>query len=212
MTIYTFLITDFNSHEARVHKIFAENMNVAIKNWAHLAVAEDIIQKADVQELFPKLDDVDFISNVIENNEFEITSNSRNLPIQVQCFYKELPLPYYDILAVVQFIYNKLPVEIKARIKVKDIRTMIDLMYDFYLEKGWVVGSKDDYDVNIPPETEIDYDELGAFIQKKAEGKGKKYLIYDVDEILDLEYKYMIELGIGKEEDGDEEGGEMSLN
>jgi len=204
MTIYTFLTSDFNnSHETRVHKIFSENIHVAIKNWTHLVLAEGIIQQADIQNLFPKLDDPNFISNIIENNEFQLITNNRNLPIQVECFYKILDIPYYDIVEAIGFIYSRLSIEIKKRIKIKDIRLMIDLIYDFYFEKGWVDGSKDDYRANLPANTEIDYDELGKFIQEKAQAKGKKYLIYDIDEILDLEYDYMIELGIGEEDENE---------
>jgi hypothetical protein len=80
----------------------------------------------------------------------------------------------YDDDEAVKFINNSLPEELKDKFSDDDINYIIDLIYDFYVSKGFF---EDDDDKEI----EINEDELISYVVKCAlsDGIGK----YDADDV-----------------------------
>jgi hypothetical protein len=69
----------------------------------------------------------------------------------------------YDEEDAVRFIQNYLPQEYKNRFTDDDINYVIDIVYDFYEEKGLLDDSASDEDV-----IELDEDELIVYVLKNA--------------------------------------------
>jgi len=95
----------------------------------------------------------------------------------------------YDEDAAILFIRNQLPQEMKEKFSNDDLNYIIDLIYEFYDDKGFL--NDDDTEV------EVDLDELTAFVIKNA--KKDKVGSYKEDEIqfiVDAEIAYCESLGI----------------
>lgn len=69
----------------------------------------------------------------------------------------------YDEEQSVAFIQNYLPQEMKGKFSNDDLNYLIDLIYEFYEEKGYLDENVDD-----DKEIEIDEDELIEFVVKQA--------------------------------------------
>lgn len=82
----------------------------------------------------------------------------------------------YDEDDAVAFIQNYLPQELKGRFSNDDLNYILDLVYEFYDEKGYF---GEDADEN--QEVEIDEDELIKFVIKQA--KKDKVGSFTADEI-----------------------------
>jgi len=76
---------------------------------------------------------------------------------------KDLDSINYDEDDAVKFIQNYLPQEYKDKFSDDDINYIIDVMYDFYDEKGFL-----DPDVSDEELVELDEDELIKFVFKNA--------------------------------------------
>jgi hypothetical protein len=76
----------------------------------------------------------------------------------------------YDEEKSVEFIRNHLPQEIKEKFSDDDINYIVDLIYDFYLSKGYL--DDDDEDEKT---IDIDEDEIVEFVvgNAKEDGIGK---------------------------------------
>jgi DNA-binding GntR family transcriptional regulator len=97
-------------------------------------------------------------------------------------------LPYDDDEAI-KFIRNQIPQELKEKFSDDDLNYLIDLIYEFYEEKGFL----DDDDT----EVDIDLDELTAYVVKQA--KKDKVGVYTEEEIsfvVDAEIAYCDSLGV----------------
>jgi len=97
-------------------------------------------------------------------------------------------LPYDDDEAI-KFIRNQIPQELKEKFSDDDLNYLIDLIYEFYEEKGFL----DDNDT----EVDIDLDELTAYVVKQA--KKDKVGFYTEEEIhfvVDAEIAYCDSLGV----------------
>ncbi len=70
----------------------------------------------------------------------------------------------YDEDDSVAFIRNFLPQELKEKFNDDDLNYIIDLIYEFYEEKGYM----DEDAVSDDNEVEIDEEELVAFVVKQA--------------------------------------------
>jgi hypothetical protein len=95
----------------------------------------------------------------------------------------------YDEDAAILFIRNQLPQEMKEKFSNDDLNYIIDLIYEFYDDKGFL--NDDDTEV------EVDLDELTAFVVKNA--KKDKVGSFKEDEIqfiVDAEIAYCESLGI----------------
>lgn len=97
-------------------------------------------------------------------------------------------LPYDDDEAI-KFIRNQIPQELKEKFSDDDLNYLIDLIYEFYEEKGFL--NDDDTEVD------IDLDELTAYVVKQS--KKDKVGIYTEEEIsfvVDAEIAYCDSLGV----------------
>ncbi|OAV72841.1 hypothetical protein Barb6_00779 [Bacteroidales bacterium Barb6] len=70
---------------------------------------------------------------------------------------------FYDEDDAVAFIQNYLPQELKEKFSDDDINYIVDLMYEFYEDKGWLDEDSEE-EINV----DIDTDELAEFIVKNA--------------------------------------------
>ena len=94
----------------------------------------------------------------------------------------------YDDEAAIAFIRNHIPQEMKAKFSDDDLYYLLDTIYDYYDQQGYL---KDDDDT-----VEIDLDELSAFVYKAAK---KEKMAIEQDEvgfIVDAEISYCDSLGI----------------
>jgi hypothetical protein len=101
---------------------------------------------------------------------------------------EEEVLPYDDDEAI-KFIRNQIPQELKEKFSDDDLNYIVDLIYEFYEDKGYL--NDDDAEVD------IDLDELTAYVVKQA--KKDKVGVYTEDEIqfvVDAEIAYCDSLGI----------------
>ena len=97
-------------------------------------------------------------------------------------------LPYDDDEAI-KFIRNQIPQELKEKFSDDDLNYLIDLIYEFYDEKGYL--NDDDTEVD------IDLDELTAYVVKQS--KKDKVGVYTEEEIsfvVDAEIAYCDSLGV----------------
>ena len=81
---------------------------------------------------------------------------------------------YYDEGDSVKFIRNYLPQELKEKFSDDDINYIIDLIYEYYEEKGFMDDEADD-------EVNIDEDELIDYVIKNAKRNG--FTNFEPDEI-----------------------------
>ena len=99
----------------------------------------------------------------------------------------------YDEDDAVAFIQNYLPQEIKEKFSNDELNYIIDLIYEFYEDKGYLDEENDDVDV------EIDEDELIAFVIKQAQkDKIGKFDAEDITFIVQGELAYCDSLDIFK--------------
>lgn len=94
----------------------------------------------------------------------------------------------YDDEAAIAFIRNHIPQEMKEKFSDDDLYFLLDTIYDYYEQKGYL---KDDDDM-----VEIDLDELSAYVFKAAK---KEKMAIEQDEvgfIVDAEISYCDSLGI----------------
>jgi len=97
-------------------------------------------------------------------------------------------LPYDDDEAI-KFIRNQIPQDLKEKFSDDDLNYLIDLIYEFYEEKGFL--NDDDTEVD------IDLDELTAYVVKQS--KKDKVGVYTEEEIsfvVDAEIAYCDSLGV----------------
>ncbi len=94
----------------------------------------------------------------------------------------------YDDEAAIAFIRNRIPQEMKTKFGDDDLYYLLDAIYDYYEQKGYL---KDDDDT-----VEIDLDELSDYVFKAAK---KEKMAIEKDEvgfIVDAEIAYCDSLGI----------------
>lgn len=89
---------------------------------------------------------------------------------------EELDFSSYDEDKAVEFIQNYLPQEMKGKFNDDEINYVIDIIYEFYEEKGLLDESAPDEDV-----VDIDEDELINFVLKNT--KKDKIQNFSTDEI-----------------------------
>jgi hypothetical protein len=95
----------------------------------------------------------------------------------------------YDEDEAIRFIRNELPQEMKEKFSDDDLNYIVDLIYEFYEEKGYLNDEE--------TEVDIDLDELTAYVIKNA--KKDKVGVYTEEEIhfvVDAEITYCDSLGI----------------
>ncbi|MDP4278364.1 MAG: hypothetical protein Q8914_12135 [Bacteroidota bacterium] len=95
----------------------------------------------------------------------------------------------YDDDVAIKFIRNQLPQELKGKFSDDELNYIIDLIYEYYEEKGYM----NDEDAIV----EVNMDELLAFVVKNA-GKDNvgTYTADEIQFIVDGEIAYCESLGI----------------
>lgn len=97
----------------------------------------------------------------------------------------------YDEDDAVAYIQNYLPQELKDKFSGDELNYIIDLIYEFYEEKGYIDESNDEAEV------EIDEEELTAFVVKQAQkDKVGKYAPEEIAFIVQGELAYCDSIGI----------------
>ena len=97
----------------------------------------------------------------------------------------------YDEDDAVAFIQNYLPQDLKKKFSSDELNYIIDLIYEFYEDKGFLDETDDEVDV------EIDEDELITFVVKQAQkDKVGKFSLEDITFIVQGELAYCDSLDI----------------
>ena len=92
----------------------------------------------------------------------------------------------YDEDDSVKFIQNYLPQELKGKFSDDDINYIVDLIYEFYENKGFLDDNADDN-----KEIDIDEDELTEYVTKNAQKDGVgKFQPEDIVFIVQGELEY----------------------
>ena len=96
----------------------------------------------------------------------------------------------------IKFILNQLPAEIRKSVKEDDIEYMLDIIYDYYDEKGYLDDENDEI-VDI-----IENEMFEHVMNRVAHDKKSEQLTEDiVSAILDGEYEYCKSIGVFEEEE-----------
>lgn len=98
----------------------------------------------------------------------------------------------YDEDEAVKFIQNYLPQEYKGKFSDDDINYIIDIMYDFYDEKGFMNPDASDEDI-----VDFDEDELIEYVVKNTrKDKIGNFTTEDVTFIVQGELQYCESIGM----------------
>jgi hypothetical protein len=100
----------------------------------------------------------------------------------------------YDEDAAVAFIINGLPDEAKERIDDDKIEYILDVVYEYYDEKGLI-------DEDSTEEASIDEEDMLNFIMKCCKKDKMNLTEDDIQLIMDGEYEYGKSLGIYREDE-----------
>ena len=102
----------------------------------------------------------------------------------------------YNEEEAVKFILNHLPAEIKKNVKNDDVEYILDVMYDYYDEKGYLDEENEEI-VDIIENEIFDY-----VMNRVANDKKSEQFTEDVvAAILDGEYEYCKSIGVFEEEE-----------
>ncbi|HTN69123.1 MAG TPA: hypothetical protein VLZ33_06645 [Dysgonamonadaceae bacterium] len=104
----------------------------------------------------------------------------------------------YDEDDSVKFIQSNMPNELKGQLTDDDINYLVDLIYEYYEEKGYL---EDDADDNV----EIDEEELINYVLKNSKEDNIKAFTYEqVEAVIDGELSYYDSLNMELDIDLDE--------
>ena len=100
----------------------------------------------------------------------------------------------YDEEESVKFIQSNMPNELKGQLKDDDVNYLVDLIYEYYEDKGFL---NDDADDNV----EIDEEELISYVIKNAKADNVKVFTPEqVEAVIDGELSYCETLETDSEE------------
>lgn len=100
----------------------------------------------------------------------------------------------YDDDDAVKFIMAQLPSEVKDHIDEDVVNYVLDVLYDYYEEKGLITE-------DAAEEVSIDEEEMLKFVLKASKKDGVKLSEDELLLILDSEYEYGKSLGIYSDEE-----------
>ncbi|NLO70066.1 MAG: hypothetical protein GX102_03810 [Porphyromonadaceae bacterium] len=100
----------------------------------------------------------------------------------------------YDEDEAIKYILKLIPAELKSKINQDAINYVLDVVYDYYEEKGLL-------DDDAVDETSIDEEEMLKYALEAAKKDKMNLDEDDIQLILDCEYEYGKSLGIYTEED-----------
>ena len=98
----------------------------------------------------------------------------------------------YDDEAAVKFILKQLPDELRKDVNEEKIDYILDVLYDYYEEKGLI-------DEDSAEEASIDEEEMLEYVMKAAQNDNVELSEEIIILILDAEYEYGKKLGIYSE-------------
>jgi hypothetical protein len=105
---------------------------------------------------------------------------------------KEKDLIQYDEDDAVEYIRNYLPQEMKDKYSNDEINYIIDIVYDFYEEKGYLGDDPDDDAI-----VSIDEDELITYVLKNTQkDKINNFSANDISFVIQGELAYCESIGI----------------
>lgn len=107
---------------------------------------------------------------------------------------KDDDLLVYDEDAAVSFILDFLPSDVKERIGEDEVDYILDVIYDFYDEKGFI-------EEDSAEEASIDEEEMFKYILKAAKKDGVDVNEDEIQLILDGEYEYGKSIGVYNNEE-----------
>lgn len=100
----------------------------------------------------------------------------------------------YDEDNSVKYIQNSMPDDLKGQLKDDDIKYLVDLIYEYYEENGYLNDDADD-------DIEIDEEELIKYISKNAKGANIKSLTAEqIEAVIEGELSYCDTLDDEEEE------------
>jgi len=102
---------------------------------------------------------------------------------------KEEEIPVYDDDELIKFTLNLVPDEFKQRIDEDKIQWVLDVVYDFYDEKGYI-------NEDLAVEASIDEEEMFHYIVKAAKKDKIDLTDEEIKFILDCEYDYGVSIGV----------------
>ncbi|NDV47839.1 hypothetical protein D0T49_12355 [Paludibacter sp. 221] len=102
---------------------------------------------------------------------------------------KEEDLLVYDDDEAVNYILNFLPKEMRKRINQDEIEYMLDVIYDFYDEKGYI-------EEDSAEEASIDEEEMFKYIVKATKKDDVDISEDEIELILQGEYEYGKSIGV----------------
>ena len=102
---------------------------------------------------------------------------------------EEDDLLVYDEEEAVKFILNHLPSAQKATIQDEKVEYVLDVIYDFYDEKGLI-------EEDTAEEANIDEEEMYKFLKKSAKNDKMSITDTEIQIILEAEYEYGKSIGI----------------
>ena len=102
---------------------------------------------------------------------------------------QEEDLLSYDDDEAIKFILNCLPEGLKVKLTNDDITYIIDLIYEFYENKGFMEDSEDE-------DVEINEDELIDYVAANAKKAGFKLNEDEIEAIVQGELSYCDSLGM----------------
>ncbi len=106
---------------------------------------------------------------------------------------KDDDLLVYDEDEAIKFILEQVPAEFKKRINDDKIQYVLDVIYDFYDEKGFI-------EEDSAEEASIDEEEMSLFIVKSAKKDKIDLTEEEIQLILDAEFEYGQKIGVYNEE------------
>lgn len=102
---------------------------------------------------------------------------------------EEEDLLVYDEDEAVKFILNHLPADQKATINDEKVEYVLDVIYDFYEEKGLI-------EEDTAEEANIDEEEMFKYLKKCAKKDKMSVTDDEIQIILESEYEYGKSIGI----------------
>lgn len=101
----------------------------------------------------------------------------------------------YDDDAAVKFILNSLPQEVKEKVSEDTIDYFLDILYEYYEEKGT-------FEEDLQKEVEIDEDEMTDYLVKAAQKESNTLLTEDeIRFIVQGEIGYCDSIGLFEEDE-----------
>ncbi len=107
---------------------------------------------------------------------------------------EEDDLLVYDDDDAVKFIVNLVTPEMKERVTEDNVNYVLDVLYDFYDEKGYMGDETAE-------EASIDEEEMLKYVIKAAKKDGIDLSEDEIQFVLDAEYEYGKSLGIYTDEE-----------